>query len=331
MPTAGKITPFANQLIAAEWKLAKQGLYNVARCPTPKLWSVRSKNDTVDSVIPRFHHERMVGLDGNGYMVCDCEHYARCGYPCRHMACVLLHEQPDSGGFTHHDVDVHWWTTYEHYALRNVSFDKTFGKYLNLLLRKQTPGPLYPPCLAGKEWVPTEGYTQLPRSAKYRCKNYTRRAINRALRVHAAKHHGLLTQESNCNDSSSRSNLDDDSDMDDDDDDDDDHINEEEQYSRIFGEALRKSQQLSAPVHPSTENYIRDVREEVTEFISLLRAGNCPNVWEDTATDIKSFLMEANVQIKRKMRQAAGIGDSASYNPQRAKQKRRTYASKNCL
>ncbi len=82
--------------------------------------------DTVPlSPIPIFSRNLSVTIDQTGSMFCSCKHFERIGLPCVHMACVakLCHETSvfDSytsklSGFTHHDIVVHWWSSYMYYA-----------------------------------------------------------------------------------------------------------------------------------------------------------------------------------------------------------------------
>ena len=82
--------------------------------------------DTIPlSLIPIFSRVWSVTIDQTGTMCCSCKHFERIGLPCVHMVCVakLCHETTVFGshtskfsGFTHHDIAVHWWSSYMYYA-----------------------------------------------------------------------------------------------------------------------------------------------------------------------------------------------------------------------
>jgi hypothetical protein len=82
-------------------------------------------------------------------MLCFCKHFERIGLPCVHLACVatLCHEMPglDShcskfAGFTHHDIAVHWWSSYMYYAYRPSTPLYIVQKY-HLLAMNPIKGP----------------------------------------------------------------------------------------------------------------------------------------------------------------------------------------------
>ncbi len=90
----------------------------------------KEKNDSLGdnvqhSPIPIFSRIQSVIVDQTGTMFCSCKHFERIGLPCVHMACVatLCHDTSvfashtsKFAGFTHHDIAVHWWSSYMYYV-----------------------------------------------------------------------------------------------------------------------------------------------------------------------------------------------------------------------
>ncbi len=90
----------------------------------------KEKNDSLGdnvqlSPIPIFSRIQSVTVDQTGTMSCLCKHFERIGLPCVHLAYVasLCHDTPvfdfhtsKFAGFTHHDVAVHWWSSYMYYT-----------------------------------------------------------------------------------------------------------------------------------------------------------------------------------------------------------------------
>jgi hypothetical protein len=88
------------------------------------------KNDSLGdnvqlSPIPIFSRIWSVTVDQTGTMFCSCKHFESIGLPCVHMACVatLCHDTSVFGShaskfarFSHHDIAVHWWSSYMYYA-----------------------------------------------------------------------------------------------------------------------------------------------------------------------------------------------------------------------
>jgi hypothetical protein len=75
-------------------------------------WNViRSTDRKIDAIIPVFERKRYVTWNANGLLICDCGYTKRWGMPCRHIAHVIeLYSNKNTCCFTHHDVDVRWWT-----------------------------------------------------------------------------------------------------------------------------------------------------------------------------------------------------------------------------
>jgi hypothetical protein len=95
----------------------------------------KEKNDSLGdnvqlSPILIFSRIQSVTVDQTGTMFCSCKHFERIGLPCVHMACVatLCHDTSvfashtsKFSGFTHHDIAVHWWSSYMYYAYQPLT------------------------------------------------------------------------------------------------------------------------------------------------------------------------------------------------------------------
>ncbi len=90
------------------------------------------------SPIPMFSRIRSVTIDRTGTMFCSCMHFERIGLPCVHMACVatLCHDTsvfaPHTSkfaGFTNHDIEVRWWSSYMFYAYQSSTPLHIIKKY----------------------------------------------------------------------------------------------------------------------------------------------------------------------------------------------------------
>lgn len=330
-PTSGKVSPFCNQLISGEWNRAKEGVYEVKRTPEVHVWSVVAKIREITSKIPRFIHERIIRVDGSARMTCTCEHFSRCGYPCCHIAAVVQYEDPCIDGFSHHDIDVHWWTVYQHYALRGAG--NMVENYLLELCTNPISGPKFPTSIQSKAWVPLDSYTPLQVEAKYRCLNYSDFNIDRAASIFSAENAGLLTQESQCNVDSTEDPFPSQLSQND-----YDHPEECEECddfpnNDVF-EYIDENATSGHDVAESSDMVFRGLAEEWREFVSLGRARNCPRLWEHEAIELKRKLTDINVAIRREMRATSSTqqeGEWVSYNPQQSAHSRRFHASRNCL
>jgi hypothetical protein len=78
-----------------------------------------------DMHIPLFTCTRTVSVECNGTMYCSCHMFECVGIPCSHQACVatLCYEAKGDVfiGFNHHDVAVHWWSSYMLYACKETT------------------------------------------------------------------------------------------------------------------------------------------------------------------------------------------------------------------
>ena len=79
-------------------------------------WVVRVAKENHKAIgtqlIPRFLRYRCVQRDDIGGFCCTCPYAKIYGIPCRHIIHVIQSYCSSPYFFTHHDVDVRWWTTY---------------------------------------------------------------------------------------------------------------------------------------------------------------------------------------------------------------------------
>ena len=71
--------------------------------------SVDYRNVTT-KILPIFERKRVVTWNVSGLVRCDCGYTDRWGIPCRHIAHVIQYYSENRYCFTHHDVDIRWWT-----------------------------------------------------------------------------------------------------------------------------------------------------------------------------------------------------------------------------
>jgi hypothetical protein len=130
-----------------------------------------------NSPVPLFRRIRMVQLHKDGSMQCSCCLFERTGLPCIHIHKVVQISNDEWKGFTHHDVDVRWWTCYAVYAYSNNS-----GQLGRLLQTMNTEGRKNKPffnatgdlsCFAN---IPIVGATPLP-SLIDTVSNYSRQEL----------------------------------------------------------------------------------------------------------------------------------------------------------
>jgi hypothetical protein len=214
LPTANHVLKFCEGLIVSVWNLRDH--FHVRRSKSSDgvwEWEVLLKEeqhceahpDEVGrntgeenhffSLIPSFKRLRRVTLDENNRLLCSCYHFERCGYPCPHMAPVILHEVPTYKGFTHHDVCVFWWKTHFHFACHGKKYMEGLDTVFQTLFDNDISGPTMP---AG-EWMHTSAIVS-PQSinalfdkmqnatAAQRLRNYSREQVERALRTFAGNH-----------------------------------------------------------------------------------------------------------------------------------------------
>jgi hypothetical protein len=84
--------------------------------------------------IPIFQRVRQVTLCPNNVLCCDCGYIDRWGIPCRHMAHVIEFYSDKKCDFTHHDIDVRWWTIYA--QLVGINDDRKLSADARLLRSK---------------------------------------------------------------------------------------------------------------------------------------------------------------------------------------------------
>jgi hypothetical protein len=75
-------------------------------------WNIiRSTDRTKETILPVFERKRLVTWNAEGLLSCDCGYTKRWGMPCRHIAHVVeFYSNEKKCRFTHHDVDIRWWT-----------------------------------------------------------------------------------------------------------------------------------------------------------------------------------------------------------------------------
>jgi hypothetical protein len=78
----------------------------------PTTWKViRSTDRQLTTLLPIFERTRIIKWNDNGLLQCNCGYIERWGMPCRHMAhVVIMYSHDENCSFTHHDVDIRWWT-----------------------------------------------------------------------------------------------------------------------------------------------------------------------------------------------------------------------------
>jgi hypothetical protein len=79
-------------------------------------WMVRiakeSNNISSSELIPRFYRTRKIQRDEFGGFHCSCPYTNMYGIPCRHVVHVVQSYCSEAYYFSHHDVDIRWWTPY---------------------------------------------------------------------------------------------------------------------------------------------------------------------------------------------------------------------------
>ncbi|KAG7340008.1 SWIM zinc finger domain protein [Nitzschia inconspicua] len=63
-------------------------------------------------LLPVFARVRTVSIDENYNIKCSCFEYERNGIPCKHVCHLALNFGTSFGSFTHHSVDIRFWTAY---------------------------------------------------------------------------------------------------------------------------------------------------------------------------------------------------------------------------
>ena len=119
-----ELTSFAGDLVKDQWE--KRACYN---CKRDQLqdhkWHVRLKEEeevpsTTKALHPVWRRTWEVKLDLiSKRLLCQCAHFQRTGYPCRHQAAVIELEVPKSNGFSHRDCSVIWWKRYMFFGHRS--------------------------------------------------------------------------------------------------------------------------------------------------------------------------------------------------------------------
>lgn len=104
----GALGELANQMeLASSYCSLRTGQEN---------WVVRvareHDDDTSMELLPRFHRLRYVQRDELGAFCCTCPYTKMYGIPCRHMVHVIHSYCSEPYFFSHHDVDIRWWTMY---------------------------------------------------------------------------------------------------------------------------------------------------------------------------------------------------------------------------
>ena len=74
------------------------------------MYSLDENKQSNSRVIPVFSRIRHVTWNTNLTLSCDCGYTSRWGMPCRHMAHVAEFYTTTKYSFTHHDVDIRWWS-----------------------------------------------------------------------------------------------------------------------------------------------------------------------------------------------------------------------------
>lgn len=117
LPTAGQVTEFCHELVVGNWIKGKSE-YFVLRTSVWHVWKVVAANVAAESeVMPRFRHVRTVSVDRSDRLLCSCQHFERCAYPCPHHAAAVQVEDPTHPGFSHHDCGIQWWKKFVHHGL----------------------------------------------------------------------------------------------------------------------------------------------------------------------------------------------------------------------
>jgi hypothetical protein len=86
------------------------------------IWIVRQMKEPSSSftseLLPKFQRIRHVTRDTNGGFHCTCPYTDSYGIPCRHIVHVIQNYCIGVDYlFSHHDIDIRWWTTYSHFAV----------------------------------------------------------------------------------------------------------------------------------------------------------------------------------------------------------------------
>jgi hypothetical protein len=102
-------------------------------------------------IFPRFRRIRKVHLDNDSRLHCSCNLFEICGFPCRHIAAVLMKSIPHWKGFTKLDRCVLWWRVY----LSSNSSECYYGDLLRLS-RNDITGPLWPSIFTDRMTLPID-------------------------------------------------------------------------------------------------------------------------------------------------------------------------------
>jgi hypothetical protein len=138
-------------------------------------------------VIPSFVRPRLVVATETAegiFLTCSCCLQERCGYPCRHVCCVLRGLRPDTDGPRCTDIDLYWRREYSHYGL-NPKYPE-FAAVMAALVKLPCPGVE----ITAAEIALTVGHEEFPCSpsacfvvypAMYSCSNYSATQIQASL------------------------------------------------------------------------------------------------------------------------------------------------------
>ena len=129
-------------------------------------------SDFTDTPIPLFRRIRIVTIQDDGTMLCDCYQFEREGIPCAHQGCVatMCYQCCGKGfvGFTYHDISVHWCCAYMHMAYKKTT-PPQMQKLFHHLVINDICGPKLGIALPN-ELVQHDSQTKYP--AHERVKNY---------------------------------------------------------------------------------------------------------------------------------------------------------------
>lgn len=92
--------------------------YSSYRVCERKWWVLYSGHRNLPvRLLPVFARVRTVSIDENNRMKCSCFEYERNGIPCKHICHVASKFGTNFESFTHHSVDIRFWTAYSLYAV----------------------------------------------------------------------------------------------------------------------------------------------------------------------------------------------------------------------
>ena len=134
-------------------------------------------SDFTDTPIPLFRRIRIVTIQDDGTMNCDCYQFEREGIPCAHQGCVatMCYQCCGKGfvGFTHHDISVRWCCAYMHMAYKKTT-PPQMQKLFHYLVINDISGPKLGIALPN-ELVQHDSQTKYP--AHDPVKNYHQREV----------------------------------------------------------------------------------------------------------------------------------------------------------